>query len=95
MSSAQITVSNFALENHCEPCRGDSLNKPTAGGSAQRGFMESQHATIVSSRPPESMYETQVNRMIRTLNASNLGSLPPPQAKANLTGYHSGFANFK
>lgn len=100
MSSAKITVSNFALENHCEPCQfGGEMGRHTAGaslvGGGHHGFStQPQQAIIVSSRPPQSMYETQVNRMIQTLNASNLGSLPQHQAKANLTGYHSGFATF-
>ena len=94
MSSAKITVSNFALENHCEPCQ-NGLSRNMAGGSEHQQFNSLQQASIVSSRPPQSMYETQVSRMIHTLNASNLGSISQPQAKANLTGYHSGFANFK
>jgi hypothetical protein len=94
MSSAKITVTNFALENQCEPCsgggHGGGISKHMAGAS-----ITPQHAYIVSSRPPMSMYETQRNRMIQTLNASNLNSIPQLQAKANLTGYHSGFANFQ
>jgi hypothetical protein len=85
---SHLTVQNFALENHCEPC---ALKSGVTHSGVSFG---QENARIVSSKPAQSMYENHIDRMIQDMNASQLGKLQSARAKANMTGYNAGFATF-
>ena len=87
---SHLTVQNFALENHCEPC----ALRSGVSFAAQAHLIGQEHAKIVSSKPPQSMYENHIDRMIQDMNASQLGKIQPARAKANMTGYNAGVATF-
>ena len=88
---SRLNVSNFGLANHCEPC---PLRSGSMSAGAHSMLIQPEKAKIVSSMPPQSMYETHIDRTIHNMNATALGLVSPVVAKASMTGYNSGVAKF-
>ena len=94
------SYNNYALENQCQPCNNNNNHQNIHHSQSSRmgpvnPMLQPQKAHIVSSRPPQSMHENHINNMIQAMNAQVVGQVSPQKAKASMTGYSAGVANFR
>jgi hypothetical protein len=97
------SYNNYALENQCQPCNHGNHNHGNQSQSSRFGpvnpmnpLIQPQKAQIVSQNPPYSMNESHIHNMIAHMNAEVAGSKPLPQkARAFLSGYNAGVANYR